>query len=343
MSAPLRVLGRLYGEGAEVRAAAYRHGWLRRRRLRAPVISVGNLTAGGTGKTPLVHCIVERLASRGLAPAILTRGYRRRSGPDAIVIPPKAGREPEPREVGDEAAWLARKLPEAPIGISADRYAVGQLLEENYPVGVFVLDDGFQHLALERDLDVVVLDATRRLSDGEIIPAGLQREPCSALARAGLMVITRTELAAPKPVEDVARRFCPGAPLVQARTQLDHVIDLQSGAVLDAADWVGRPVQAFCGIGNAQAFFGDLRLWGFDVVREHQYPDHFVYPSLGFARRGAEGSAALLTTEKDGMNLRGLNLAECGVPVLACATRLELDDEAMLVESMVKAVARRRA
>ena len=339
MSTVLRPLGRLYGMGAAMRRAAYRRGWLRSRRLGRPVISVGNLTAGGTGKTPLVRWIVERLQAEGLRPAILTRGYRRQEGPDAIVVPPKPGRAPEPREVGDEAAWLARDLCEVPIGISADRYTAGRLLEENYPVDVFVLDDGFQHLALGRDLDVVALDATRQISDDGMLPAGLQREPCAALARAGVVVITRAELGDTAPLEALARQARPGIPVARARTRLEHLRDLTSGGVIDPAEWSGRPVHAFCGIGNPEAFFRDLRAWGFDVVRESVFPDHFVYRDLKFAQSG-EGAAALLTTEKDGMNLAGVNLAEAGVTVLACVTRLEIEDEARLTAALAAAVAR---
>jgi tetraacyldisaccharide 4'-kinase len=334
VKAVLGPLGRLYGMGAVARRAAYHRGWLRRRRLGRPVVSVGNLAAGGTGKTPLVYWLCERLQGAGLRPAILTRGYGRRRGPDAVVVPPKQGRQPEPRDVGDEAAWLARALPEVPVGVSADRFRTGRLIEDNFPVDVFVLDDGFQHLALVRELDVVTLDATRPISDGAILPAGLQREPCSALARADVVVITRTELAAPAPLEAVVRRMNPEVTLIRTRTRLDHVVDVASGASRSvsqpAAAWAGRPVHAFCGIGNPEAFFRDLRLWGFDVVRESVFLDHHVYRDLRFAHGGE--ASALVTTEKDAMNLEGLDLAAAGVPVLACCTRFELVNEAAFDE-----------
>jgi tetraacyldisaccharide 4'-kinase len=322
----LSPLGRLYGLGAVARRTAYERGSLRQRRLGRPVLSVGNLTTGGTGKTPLVCWLCERLQGSGVRPAILTRGYRRRRGADAVVIPPNPGRRPEPREVGDEAAWLGRVLPEVPIGVSADRFRTGRLIEENFPVDVFVLDDGFQHLALARELDVVTLDATRPISDDAILPAGLQREPCSALARAGLVVITRTELGDAAPIKAAVRRINPGVTLVRARTRLDHLVDVTSGASQSVEAWVGRPVHAFCGIGNPEAFFRDLRLWGFDVVRESVFPDHHAYRDLRFARGGHV--AALVTTEKDAVNLEGLDLTEAGAPMLVCRTRLELSDQA---------------
>ena len=335
MSSAFGLLGRLYGMGAAARASAYREGWFRRRKLPCPVVSVGNLTAGGTGKTPLVRWTVERLIQRGLRPGILIRGYRRQRGPDAIVIPPKAGRAPLPREVGDEAAWLARVFPEVPIGVSAERFRTGELVAANYPVDVFVLDDGFQHLVLSRELDVVVLDATRPISDREILPAGLQREPCGALARAGIVVMTRTEQADPAPLEAKVREFNSGAPLIRARTRLDHLV-ATGGAVVTPDELIGRPVHAFCGIGNPDAFFRDLRLWGFDVVRESVFPDHHVYRDLSFARSGSV--AAMVTTEKDLMNLAGLDLGALAVPVFACATRIEMVDAAVFDQALFACV-----
>lgn len=324
-------LGRVYGAGARARAAAYQRGWLRRRHLGRPVISIGNLTAGGTGKTPLVRWAAERLSQQGFQPAILTRGYRREKGPDAIVIPPKEGRVPEPREVGDEAAWLARMLPQVPIGVSADRFHTGEMIAENYPVDVFVLDDGFQHWPLARDLDVVALDAMRGISDNEILPAGLQREPVSALERADVVVITRAELVDAGRLEEfhaLVRGVGPEVVMVEARNRLEYLRDVANGTEAPADTYEGQPVHGFCGIGNPDAFFRDLRLWGFDVVRESVFPDHHVYRDLNFARDG--GVAAFLTTEKDAMNLAGVSLSAAGAPVLACVTRLEIDAEDVL-------------
>ena len=342
MNSAMPLLGRLYGWGSSFRASAYHRGWLRTRRLDHPVVSVGNLTAGGSGKTPLVRWIVDRLLGHGLRPAILIRGYRRKRGPDAIIVPPRPGREPEPREVGDEAAWLARAFPEIPIGVSADRYHTGRLIEQNYPVDVLVLDDGFQHLALGRDLDVVAVDATQGLSDGEILPTGLQREPCSALVRADVAVMTRIELAETSLLEANIRQFNPQIRILRAQTQLDHLLDLASGELTPPDFLVGRPVHAFCGIGNPEAFFRDLRLWGFDVVSESVFPDHYVYRDLKFAAN--RGVAALLTTEKDAMNLAGANLAQAGTPVVVCATRLDLQNQdAMILEEMLCSNFDRRA
>jgi tetraacyldisaccharide 4'-kinase len=337
-----QLLSQLYGWGSSLRASAYQNGWLRSRRLDRPVVSVGNLTAGGTGKTPLVHWIVQRLLTRGLRPAILIRGYRRQRGPDAIVIPPKPDRAPQPREVGDEAAWLARAFPDVPIGVSADRYRTGKLMEENYGIDAFVLDDAFQHLALARDLNVVSMDATQEISDRKILPAGLQREPCSALGRADVVVISRTELADPSPLESSVRRFNPHIRIVRGRTRLDHLRNLADGTVVPPDSLRDRPIHAFCGIGNPEAFFRDLRLWGFDVASESVFPDHFVYRDLRFAAKIEV--AVLLTTEKDAMNLSGVDLAQAVAPVIVCTTRLDFQDEdATILEEILLSKIRRAA
>ncbi len=330
-----RFLGRLYGAGSEARAAAYQRGWLRRRRLSHPVISIGNLTAGGTGKTPLVRWTAERLSQLGFHVAILIRGYRRDRGPDAVVIPPKDGRAPEPREVGDEAAWLAQALPQVPIGVSADRFHTGEMIAENYPVDAFVLDDGFQHWPLDRDLDVVALDAMRGISDNDILPAGLQREPVSSLARADVVVITRAELVDDARLEEfcgLVRSVSPEVTILEARNRLESLRDLVSGSEVPAETFAGQAVHGFCGIGNPDAFFRDLRLWGFDVVRESVFPDHHLYRDINFARAG--GVAAFVTTEKDAMNLTGVSLSAARAPVLACVTRMEIEAQELLDEKL---------
>jgi tetraacyldisaccharide 4'-kinase len=187
---------------------------------------------------------------------------------------------------------------------------------------------------LARDLDVVALDATRRIADGEILPSGLQREPCSALARADVAVVTRTELADPGPVEERLRHLNARIRVCRARTQLHRLLDVGQGAVVPQDALLGRPVHAFCGIGNPEAFFRDLRLWGFNVVSESVFPDHYVYRDLRFAAR--REVAALLTTEKDAMNLSGVQIGQAGAPVIACAVRLDLQKEGeMILEEML--------
>lgn len=333
--------------GVALRYAAYRRGWFKAQRLNRPVVSVGNLTVGGTGKTPLVMFIAERLLNRGWKPVILTRGYGRRGGADIISLAPALPRVADAREVGDEAALLARLLPEIPIVVCTDRYRAGRLAEERYGVDVHLLDDGFQYLALARDVDVVVVDVTQEFSDEALLPAGRLREPWSALARAHLIVLTRVELADPLPLEDRVRRINRRAKIFRSSTTLRGLVDAASGAPYPAELLQAKTVAAFCGVGNPQAFFGDLKRWGSSVAAEVAFPDHHVY-NLPDLRRLAEralelGATALVTTEKDVMNFPAAR--KCEIPVLACAIRAEIFEADVFEEALLSAleVARVRA
>jgi tetraacyldisaccharide 4'-kinase len=323
--------------GVALRAAAYRRGWLKTRRLSRPVVSIGNLTVGGTGKTPLVRFVAERLLDKGWKPGILTRGYARKRGPEIILLEPKAGRTADPREVGDEPALLARALPEVPIAIGANRFRAGRLAEEQFEMDVHILDDGFQHLTLARDLDIVALDVTRELSDRALLPAGRLREPFSALARAHVVVLTRVELEDARPLEERTRALNPQAAIFHARTAFCQLVEAASGTAYPWQNPEERPVAAFCGIGNPQAFFADLRRWNFRVVAEDSFPDHHVYVPADLrrlAKRAREaGAAAMVTTEKDVMNLP--SSWESEIPILACVTRTEITEAGAFEELLL--------
>ena len=312
--------------GVAFRRTAYRRGWFKTHRLNRPVVSVGNLTAGGAGKTPLVMYIAERLLNRGWNPVILTRGYGRLRGADIISLAPGFGRRVDAREVGDEPALLARALPRVPIVVCADRHRAGQVAEESFPVDVHLLDDGFQHWRLARDVDVVALDVTQEFSDWALLPAGRLREPCAAVARAHLVVLTRTELCDPLTLHDRVHRLNPQAKIFLSSTSLRNFVDVQSGGPFAVQELRGQPLCAFCGIGNPSAFFADVRRWEFSVVAEVAFPDHHVYSAEDLrrltqrARRA--GAAALLTTEKDALNLPPAWDSE--IPVTACVIQTEL-------------------
>jgi tetraacyldisaccharide 4'-kinase len=328
--------------GVAIRAASYRYGWLKTRRLSRPVVSVGNLTLGGTGKTPLVAYIAETLLRRGRLPGILTRGYGRRGRDDLIAIEPRACRNPDPREIGDEPALLARALPQVPVVVCADRYRGGRMLEKRFGVDVHLLDDGFQHWVLARDVDIVTLDLTQKLSNAALLPAGRQREPCSALARAHLIVLTRRELGdqpALESLENQVRRFNSLAKIFLSTTVLCGLRNADGSGIEPPQGFRGperRPVAAFCGIGNPNAFFADLRQWGFGIACEKSYRDHHVYSprDLEFLQQLAVrcGARALVTTEKDALNLPR---AGEGVPIFACVIRSELSEAEAFEEALL--------
>jgi tetraacyldisaccharide 4'-kinase len=313
-----------------IRHAGYRQGWLKTRRLSRPVVSVGNLTVGGTGKTPLVVGVARILLRHGLKPSILTRGYGRRSTEPLIVIEPGQGRRADVQKVGDEPALLAHTLPEVPIVLCADRYRGGQEAEERFHVDAHILDDGFQHLALERDLDLVALDSTQPISDWGLLPAGRQREPLSALRRAQIVVITRTDSADSKPLEELVKNVNPAAKVFRSQTVLRGWADAWSGEPIPPERVQQMKVAAFCGIGNPKAFFADLRRWGFSLGAETVFPDHHAYTGAEIqqlvANARKNGAAALLTTQKDAVKFSRDWTPQ--LPILCCEVETQIMDAA---------------
>jgi tetraacyldisaccharide 4'-kinase len=325
--------------GLTLRRAAYRHGIFKTYRLTRPVVSVGNLTVGGTGKTPLVIYIAEKLVERGWAPCILTRGYGRSMG-GAVAMAPGIHRSINPRQVGDEPALMARALLKVPIMVSAHRFRAGHMAETRFAVDVHILDDGFQHWALARDVDIVTLDATEDLATAALLPAGRLREPRSALARADVIVLTRTELADPQGHLESIARINPRAAVFQSSLLLHSLVDVESGVSYSAEDFRNRRVMAFCGIGNPRAFFSNLRKWGMDVVQEVAYRDHYSYGAGELRRLGTRARKAnaefLLTTEKDAVNFPLEWRSE--LPVIACGARLQIQDSAAFEEAIMQRV-----
>ncbi len=326
-----------------MRVRAYGRGWLKSRRLDRPVISIGNLSVGGTGKTPLVIRVAQILIARGLKPCILTRGYGRANNSDLMVIAPGAERRPNAREAGDEPTMLAGALPTVPVLISSDRTRAGILAEERFRVDAHILDDGFQHLALERDLDIVLIDVTQEFCAGAVLPAGRLREPPSAVTRADVVLLTRTELGDPAPVEAEVRAINPHARIFHCSTALAGFVNPFDGRKVPPSDILGKPVMAFCGIGNPRAFISDLRQWGVKVVGELSFPDHHFY-SLQDVRRILSrfrqiGAEALVTTRKDALRLPASPELRSGERIVVCEVRLEIKEAAAFEEEISNAVA----
>ncbi|MGD0125955.1 MAG: tetraacyldisaccharide 4'-kinase [Terriglobia bacterium] len=348
MNVLLNFLSSIFLTGIKFRHAAYRRGWFKTRRLRRPVISIGNLSVGGTGKTPMVILLAGILVAAGRRPCILTRGYRRRRGKGPMLLDPEEQLVYDPRVIGDEPAALAKALPDVPIVVAADRFRGGTLAEQSVRPGVFVLDDGFQHLALYRDLDVVLLDVTTPSSELALLPAGRLRETFQSLERAHWVILTRTELGDASGMEARVRAANPKARIFRGSTKLAGLVDARSGQPEPPASLLGKKVAAFCGIGNSSAFFADLRSWGFNVAAERAFPDHHVYLHRDleniFALARAARAEAVLTTEKDLMNLPPR--WDAPMPLFASCICLEIENKmeferALLAE--VERAATRRA
>ncbi len=322
---PLRILlwplSILYAGAMWVRALLYANGWFKQKRLNPTVISVGNLTVGGTGKTPMVIWLAERFLAEGKRVAILTRGYRG-SG-----------------KTSDEIELMKDRLRgRALFGVGKHRYAEGKRLE---PAGVdiFLLDDGFQHLRLARDLDIVLIDSTRPLHRQAILPSGRLREPRSALNRADLVVFTRTEQSTPTVC--AIQKF-PQMAIYPSTTELLGFRDHSPGATLLTS--CPDPVFAFAGIGNPEAFFADLERWKLHVVGSKSFRDHHRYTKrelldLTVAARSL-GAKVLMTTEKDAQNLDAALLSE--MPVQIAVVAMEIPDEERFLRDLRERLALRR-
>ncbi len=304
--APVRFLLRPFSWLWELGSAWKRARAMRRRRaLAAPVISVGGIGMGGAGKTPFTLWLVERLKNEGLSPAILTRGYRRRVPEKSTIL--EAGSQAKTELTGDEAQLFLR-AGLAHVGIGSDRYSTGKLLERKFPVNVMVLDDGFQHWQLDRQLDIVLIDALDPFAGSALFPLGRLREPLEALERADVFLITRTDPASPiEGIEQRLRCYNARAPIFRSQVRPLSWTDASSGETWQPEFVADRRVAAFCGLANPASFWHTLAALGCRPVVHWSLCDHCHYRPTELRRMAAHavsaGAELLLTTEKDLMNL----------------------------------------
>src|SRR5713226_8853721 len=288
-------LSLLYGAGVRARVWLYANNWFKQKRLKATVISVGNLTVGGTGKTPMVILLAEKFLSDGKRVAILSRGYRSANG------------------TSDEIELMKFRLQGRVLfGVGKNRFAEGHRLESQQPIDVFLLDDGFQHLQLARDLDILLMDVSRPLAGESLLPAGRLREPVTAMSRANLIIFTRAETASGT-LEAIGKLH--QYPVFAASTRLLGFRRFGGErTLLGANDIRAVTFFAFCGLGNPDAFFRDLGNWGLAVCGQAIFPDHHRYTQreiLAVKQAGKRaGAKAFVTTEKDAQNLDGLKFEE---------------------------------
>jgi tetraacyldisaccharide 4'-kinase len=322
----LTPLSWIYGTVATLRARFYQAGYLPSHKLPGTTISVGNLTTGGTGKTPIVLWLAQQFVGEGRKVAILTRGYKGK--PPKAAKTAGAGPNTPPDATADALSALATDSDEVRLladhlgdtvafGVGPKRYLEGMKLAQK-GINTFILDDGFQHLELARDVDLLLIDATNPFGGGKILPAGYLREPRSAIARADVVAITRATSS--PAVEAIVRRYTE-APIVYVDFDLQSVKALAEGdpgiapSEVAATRWF-----AFSGIGNAQAFARNLKEWNFNLAGHKAFPDHHKYSDAdirAIVNTAASVSAShLVCTEKDKFNLpSGTNF---GMPAYYC-------------------------
>jgi tetraacyldisaccharide 4'-kinase len=312
----MNLLSSIFGAGVRARNGLYDRAIARTQKLQGTVISVGNLSVGGSGKTPFVLLLGELLKARGLAFDILSRGYGRKNRGVVRVDP--AGSS---RDFGDEPLLLARRLG-APVIVGEDRYEAGRFAEKSFGPQLHLLDDGFQHRALARDFDIVMVtpeDARDRL-----LPAGRLREPLNSLSRADAIVLTS------------------GASPESFPLQGKLVWRVRRGITLTNVP--ARPI-VFCGIARPQNFLLQLRTAGIEPVAQALYRDHHAYTERDIQDllklRQQSEAEGFVTTEKDAINLGGfLNALQ---PMAVIPVKMELLDAANAVDTMMRMIAERRA
>lgn len=303
----------LYSAVVALRGRAFDSGMLRSHRLGIPVISVGNLTTGGTGKSPLVAWIARALAREGRRPVVVSRGYLgSHRGPSTIV---SDGRTPliGAAEAGDEPVMLAQQLaaPEGgvPVIVSRRRLEGGRRGISDFRAGCVILDDGFQHRALQRDLDLLLLDGAAPFGNGRLLPAGPLREPLSALRRAGAVVITRPDDRGDgkRSVQEALSRCRSVAPVFQARLVPSGLRDVNASSSGSLGHLKGARVFCFAGIARPEVFFRDVAALGAEIAGTASFRDHHPFTPEDIDRLSGSAFRAradlLLTTEKDAVRI----------------------------------------
>ena len=279
---------------------------LKQKHLPCRVISVGNIAAGGTGKTPVVIWIAKYLQSEGFQVGVLLRGYGREDRHSTLVVSDGKQILTSLTESGDEAGMIARKLPGVPVVVGSDRYTAGLEVIQlwGHAEGVLILDDGFQRRQLARDLDILTIDSTQPFGTGRLLPAGTLREPKTALRRTDILLLTRTDLvAAPINFEP----FVQEKQIFETRHQPTRLYQLSTGEECELDLLKGQHILAVCGIGNPEAFVGTLRQFGPKAVELLAFPDHHRYSLADLndisTRARDIGVNIVVTTEKDSQKL----------------------------------------
>jgi tetraacyldisaccharide 4'-kinase len=301
----LYVPGLLFELVVRARNGLYGASLLPRHRLDAPVISIGNITMGGTGKTPFVIHVAQTLSTLGFVPAILTRGYGRRGSGESHILAP--GDKADASTVGDEPALIRRHLSSAWMGVSKNRSLTGNILSKRGTGIVFVLDDGFQHRKVRRDLDIVMVDSTQPLASNRVFPRGTLREPVSGLNRCDIVVINDSgEPGKSDAIKTEIERLNIRSKIFRCTQRIRALVHFPSWKSMESpAGELRLPAGAYLisALGNPERFRHDVRRLGIEITGAKWFPDHHQLRDRDWqdciqeARR--TGAEVLITTEKD--------------------------------------------
>ncbi|OGC86812.1 MAG: tetraacyldisaccharide 4'-kinase [candidate division Zixibacteria bacterium RBG_16_48_11] len=321
----LRFLSWLFFLGYWFRRGFYRFGFFQAVKLNTPVISVGNLTWGGTGKTPFVIYLASKLEESGQKVVILTRGYKRRSKTQILLITKNLSQH-NWQDCGDEPHLICQSLKETAVIINPRRAKAAGWGEENLKPDVFILDDGFQHWKLARDLDLVLVDSTNPFGNRHLLPLGILREPLGAISRADLVVLSKVlDVNSCQEVKSILNPLFKGE-IIQAKYRFSLIREQETGRAIPLESLRDKRILAFCGIGNPESFYLLLEKSGLKIEKKCSFPDHYPYARLDLLSLEKEGLKVgvdyLATTAKDGLKIPS-NL-QLKLPVLIFEIEVEI-------------------
>ena len=319
----------LYGVIVRVRLYAYSTGLKTIYRAKVPVVSVGNLTVGGTGKTPMADFLAKWMLRHGIKAAIVSRGYGGEYTDPVMRVMLEGEQATKPANCGDEPFLLARKNPSVPVFV-ARRRALGVEAAEEAGAELIILDDGFQHRAVHRDLDIVLLDSERPFGNGHMLPVGQLREPSSSLKRSHLLIMTRT-------LPDRKSPLITDKPTLLSHHKISQSLSTLSGALLPMTDLVGKSCVAFAGIARPEDFFAALKENHLTLKEEIPLADHQVYDEALLSRlsKSCQGADVLITTEKDAVKLAKTNLP---IPCYQVGVEMTFSKMDVLDERLLKLI-----
>ncbi len=335
----LSPFGWIYSAAVRLRNRLYDRGSMRSFPLGAKTISIGNITTGGTGKTPIAALVIDILSRSGEKVCVLTRGYGRKTPTRRVPVSDHEKLLADAEIAGDEPVELARRfLGRAIVVADADRVAAGKWALDKFGVTAFVLDDGFQHRKARRDLDIVCINAVDPFGGGKLLPAGRLRERLSALARADAFVITRSDLADTGKIINILKRSNANAAIFHASTRLKNILtidDFRLDPLKTGVVAVERPF-VFCGLGQPDSFRSNLTAWGIEIAGIRTFRDHHVYSNADIrsieSTARIAGAGCLLTTAKDAVKLNDLDIQmDCFVVLAEAAVTEEREFEDLVI------------
>ncbi|OGW00607.1 MAG: tetraacyldisaccharide 4'-kinase [Nitrospinae bacterium RIFCSPLOWO2_01_FULL_39_10] len=333
LSLTLLILSWIYGFGHFLRLTFYRTGILKTKTLPVPVISIGNLTAGGTGKTPAVIMIAEFLEGMGKKVAVLSRGYKGKAEGEINVVSDGNNVFMNPLQSGDEPYMMAARLKGIPVITGSDRYKTGKYAIEKFGTEVILLDDGYQHVQLNRNLNILLLDSNSPFGNGYILPRGTLREPPSYINRSDVIILTKDK-GQKSEVRSQKSEVC------KSRYVSESFIDMNNNKTIALDEAKGKKIFAFCGIASPDSFKNSLKEAVIDIKGFVSFEDHYQFSrddidSL-ISKAKETGSEILITTEKDAVRLKGFE--PISFPIWILKIRMEISEGKEILLSKIREV-----